>query len=347
MTGKDYPPGADDFDRHLLGLYLEQHVEGFRKLNTVSRIDGGQSNPTFRLEAQSGVYVLRRQPPGELLRSAHAVDREFRIMAALAQTDVPVGRVFHLAEDIEVIGSIFYVMEFLDGRTFWDPLIPELNDDARRCVYEEMCRVMSTIHQVDIHAAGLDDYGRPGNYFERQFHRWQQQYQDSETSLIPAMNELMTWLDRNMIADDGRVSIVHGDFRLDNLMFAPDRPRAIAMLDWELSTLGHPLADLAYQCGLWRMPPGAILSGFGGLDRTRYGIPSEKAYIEAYCRHTGMDDITNWPFYLAFGLFRIAAIAQGVRKRADMGNASSPRAAELGRLVEPMAKLAVSILEEN
>lgn len=347
MTKQDQTSGADDIDCHRLGLYLERHMEGFQNLKAVTKIDGGQSNPTFRLDAQSGVYVLRRQPPGVLLKSAHAVDREFRIMAALAETDVPVGRVFHLADDIEVMGSIFYVMEFVQGRTFWDPLIPELANDERRLVYEEMCRVMAAIHLVDISAVGLDDYGRPGNYFERQFHRWQQQYRDSETSAIPAMNELIDWLNKNMIPDDGKVSIVHGDFRLDNLMFASNAPRAIAMLDWELSTLGHPLADLAYQCGLWRMPPGAILSGFGGLDRTSYGIPAEEKYVEVYCRHTGIDKISDWPFYLAFGLFRIAAIAQGVRKRADLGNASSPRAVELGQLVEPMAKLAVSILEER
>ncbi|XDZ64882.1 phosphotransferase [Alphaproteobacteria bacterium LSUCC0684] len=344
MTGKD---PALSFDHRLLGLYLEKHIPGFRGLEHITKISGGQSNPTFRLDAASGAYVLRRQPPGELLKSAHAVDREFRIMAALADTAVPVGRVFHLAQDREIIGSMFYVMEYLNGRTFWDPLIPLLTNEDRGLVYDEMCRVLAAIHQVDITKAGLEDYGRPGNYFERQFHRWQRQYYDSETTAIPAMNELIAWLHTNMIADDGRFSIVHGDFRLDNLIFAPDGPRAIAMLDWELSTLGHPLADLAYQCGLWRMPPGAILSGFGGLDRTSYGIPSEDAYIETYCRHTGIDGITNWPFYLAFGLFRIAAIAQGVRKRADLGNASSPRAMELGQLVDPMARLAMSILEEG
>jgi len=344
VTGKD---PAISFDYRSLGLYLEKHIPGFRNLERITKISGGQSNPTFRLDAASGAYVLRRQPPGELLKSAHAVDREFRIMAALADSAVPVGRVFHLAEDRGVIGSMFYVMEYLDGRTFWDPLIPELTNEDRKLVYDEMCRVLAAIHRVDIIATGLDDYGRPGNYYERQFHRWQRQYYDSETCSIPAMNELISWLDANMIADDSRFSIVHGDFRLDNLIFAPDGPHAMAVLDWELSTLGHPLADLAYQCGLWRMPPGAILSGFDGLDRTSYGIPSETSYIETYCRYTGIDGITNWPFYLAFGLFRIAAIAQGVRRRADLGNASSPRAMELGQLVDPMARLAISILEEG
>lgn len=342
-------PSVEMLEEAVLAKYLEAAVAGFKGPLTVSKFPGGQSNPTFRVDADSGTYVLRRQPPGKLLKSAHAVDREFRVLAALKETEVPVAEVYHLCEDSSVIGSMFYLMEFCDGNIYWDPALREIEDrDTRAAMYEQMAKTLASIHRVDIEAAGLADYGRPGNYFERQVGRWTKQYRASELDKIDAMDELIAWLGANMPADDGRIALVHGDFRLDNLMFAQDNSRVIAVLDWELSTLGHPYADLAYQCMAMRLPASEqqqkAPSGLAGLDLQTLGLPSEEEYVEKYCQHMGIDRIENWDFYLAFGFFRVAAISQGVAKRAVQGNASNASAREAGDMVGPLASMALDIV---
>lgn len=331
---------AFDFDNAQLSSYLEAHVDGFKGPLTAEKFAGGQSNPTFLIDAHSGKYVLRRKPPGELLKSAHAVDREFRVMSALSDTDVPVAKAYHLCEDDSIIGSMFYLMEYIDGRVMWDPALPDYSPTQRGEIYSEMNRVLAALHSVDIEAAGLSDYGRPGNYFERQVGRWSKQYRASETESIPAMEALIEWLPANMPADDGKVALAHGDFRLDNMMFHPTEQKVLALVDWELSTLGHPYADLAYQCMQLRMAPGGVMPGLGGLDRETLGIPSEQEYVAEYCQRMGIESIPNWNFYLVFSFFRFAAILQGVKKRALEGNASSEKALELGKLVKPLADMA-------
>lgn len=331
-----------ELDPAVLQPYLESHIDGFEGPIAVEKFEGGQSNPTFRITAQSGNYVLRRQPPGDLLKSAHAVDREYRVMAALRETGVPVPRVFHLCEDRDVIGSMFFVMEHCDGRIFWDAAIPEVSRTERTAIYGEMVRVLADLHQVNVDSVGLSDYGKPGNYFERQYGRWSSQYRASEMRRIEPMEALMEWLAGNMPQDDGRIALVHGDFRVDNMIFAADEPRAVALLDWELSTLGHPLADLGYYCMQLRMPQNVgNMSGLRGKDLGALGIPDEKACIADYCARTGLDGVDNFGFYVAFSFFRLAAIVQGVAKRATQGNASSEHAAELGKFVEPIAGLAL------
>jgi aminoglycoside phosphotransferase (APT) family kinase protein len=254
--------------------------------------------------------------------------------------------VYALCDSADLLGSMFYVMEHCAGRIFWDAALPHIDSPGERAaIYDEMNRVLAALHSVDPEAAGLADYGKPGNYFARQLSRWASQYRASELSPIPAMEELMAWLDANQPADDGRVALVHGDYRLDNIVFDAREPRIIAVLDWELSTLGHPLADLAYQCMQLRMPAGqGVTPGLAGLDRKALGIPAEAEYVARYCQRIGFQRIDNWPFYLAFSFFRLAAIIQGVAKRAVDGNASSTRAAELGRWVEPLARMALEVI---
>ena len=339
---------VDTLDEGLLASYLEANVEEFKGPLTANKFAGGQSNPTFKIDAASGSYVLRRQPPGKLLKSAHAVDREYRVLAALADTDVPVARVYHLCEDPEVIGSIFYIMEFCDGNVHWASSLEDVSSNQQRTkMYDEMSRVMAAIHSVDLEKVGLSDYGRPGNYFQRQYDRWSAQYKASELKPIPEMNQVIEWLGNNIPEDDGKVSLVHGDYRLDNLMFSADNERVIAVLDWELSTLGHPYADLAYQCMGMRLPsgngPGAS-SGLLGVDTQALGIPSEQDYIDSYCQRMGIDKLDNWNFYLAFSFFRLAAIAQGVAKRAADGNASSKAAGGIATMVQPIAANALAII---
>lgn len=336
-----------DIDVSRLGAYLETTVPGFRGPVALEKFSGGQSNPTYRVRAASGNYVLRRKPDGVLLKSAHAIDREFRVMQALKGSDVPVAEAYHLCEDASVIGSDFYLMSYVEGRVLWDPALPEIARDQRAAYYDEMNRVMAALHSIDVNAVGLGDYGRAGNYFERQIGRWTQQYQATETETIQAMNRLIDWLPNELPADDGRVSLVHGDYRLDNLMLHPTEPRILAVVDWELSTLGHPLADLAYQCMQWRMPHDGLLRGLGGLDRVALGLPTEVAYVDAYCARMSLDGIENWNFYLAFSFFRLAAIAQGVRKRALEGNASSAQALEMGGLARPLAEMAIALIERG
>lgn len=334
-----------DLDVKALAAYLEQQVDGFKGPLSAEKFPGGQSNPTYRIKASSGDYVLRRKPPGELLKSAHAVDREYRAMSALADTEVPVAKVFHLCEDDSVIGSMFYLMEYIDGRVMWDPSLPESDVQQRTAIYSEMNRVLAALHSVDIEEAGLSDYGKPGSYFERQVGRWSKQYLTTQTEVIPAMDTLIEWLQSNMPADDKKVSIAHGDFRLDNMMFDNNKAEVLALVDWELSTLGHPYADLAYQCMQLRMPHGGVMSGLGGLDRAALGIPSEDEYVALYCERMGIDSIPNWNFYLAFSFFRLAAILQGVKRRAIDGNASSDKAMKMGSLVSPLAEMAVTLID--
>ena len=334
-------------DKARLDGYLSGRVAGFKGLEDITKFEGGQSNPTFLLTAASGRYVLRRQPPGELLKSAHAVDREFRVMAALRDTDVPVPEVLHLCEDRDVIGSLFFVMRYLPGRTFWNPSLPELDADARAAVYDEMNRILAALHGIDPAAVGLADYGRPGNYYERQIARWTTQYRASETRSIPDMDQLIDWLPEHTPDTTEEASLIHGDYRLDNMIFEQDGSQALALIDWELSTLGHPFADLAYQCMQWRMPQDAAIAGLGGVNRARLGIPEESAYVEQYCRRRGIGDIPHWPFYLVFSFFRFAAILQGVQKRAEDGNASSARAFEYGALAPMLAAMAVNVIERE
>ena len=333
------------FDEKALATYLEAHVSGFKGPLEATKFSGGQSNPTYLIQAQSGRYVLRRKPPGPLLKSAHAVDREFRVISALIDTDVPVPAAYHLCEDDSIIGSMFYLMEYVEGRIYWNPSLPEVDQQTRMAMYEEMNRVLAALHSVNIDAVGLSDFGRPGSYFERQLARWSKQYRTSETEHIEAMEVLMTWLQENMPADDEKVSLVHGDFRMDNMIFHPKEPRVLAIVDWELSTLGHPFADLAYQCMQWRMPEdNEGLQGLGNLNRTTLGIPTEEEYVARYCNKVGIDGIPNWNFYIAFCFFRMAAIVQGIKKRALDGTASSPKAKVMGAMVVPLATMGQALL---
>lgn len=329
--------------------YLEQCLPGFAGPARLEKFAGGQSNPSYKLTAASGTYVIRRQPFGKLLKSAHAVDREFRVLGALAGSAVPVPQVYHLCESPDVLGSMFYIMEFCDGRIFWDASLPEVADNnERRAIYNEMNRVLAELHRVDIHTAGLSDFGKPGNYFARQLLRWTGQYRASELKKIAAMDELIGWLEQHQPSDDGCVALVHGDYRLDNMVFHHERPEIIAILDWELSTLGHPLADLAYQCMQLRMPfDSQSISGLGGVARSDWGIPEESEYVAKYCERMNIDRIEHWTFYLAFSFFRLAAIAQGVAKRAVEGNASNEQAATLGNWVDPLARMALAIVDKE
>ncbi len=334
-------------DAAVLGPYLEANVPGFRGLRAVEKFKSGQSNPTYRLSADSGDYVLRAKPPGQLLKSAHQVDREFRVIKALGATGFPVPEVLHLSGEDSPIGRMFYVMAFVDGRILWDPALPEVSDPAERgAMYDAMNATLAALHAVDVEAAGLADYGRPGSYFERQIGRWGGQYRASETGTVPDMETLMAWLETNRPPDDGIVSLVHGDYRLDNMIFARNEPKVIAVLDWELSTLGHPYADLAYQCMQWRLPHASGFRGLGGIDRKAIGLPTEEDYVAAYCRRRGIDGIGDWTFCLAFSFFRLAAICQGVYKRALDGNASNPeKARTYGEAVKLLAGLAVRRIE--
>ncbi|MEH6590930.1 MAG: phosphotransferase family protein [Halioglobus sp.] len=325
--------------------YLSGKIPGLSGQLSAEKFPGGQSNPTFKLTAGDQHYVLRRKPEGELLKSAHAVDREFRVISALQDTDVPVPRTYTLCEDDSIIGSMFYVMEYMEGRILWDPTLPDsASNEERAAIYDSMNKTMAALHNVDVDAVGLTDYGRPGNYFERQLGRWSKQYRASETEHMPAMETLMEWLAANMPADDGSISLVHGDYRLDNMMFHPSKPEVIALLDWELSTLGHPLADLANQCMAWMLPSDGSIKGLAGQDRAALGIPTDEQYIAKYCERTGRDGITNWNFYLVFSLFRLAAILQGIKKRAQIGTASSAEAQSRGNMVQPLAELGVQLL---
>lgn len=332
------------FDVDTLARYLTAHVPGFEGLVSIEKFAGGQSNPTYLIEATSGRYVLRRQPPGELLKSAHAVDREFRVLRALADTPVPVARALHLCEDREVIGSLFYVMSFEDGEIYWDPSLPAVPVGERGAIYEALINTMAALHEVDVDEVGLSDYGRAGNYFSRQIDVWTKQYRAAQTDELDAMQALIDWLPAHCPAEAGKPSLVHGDFRIDNLIFERGKPRVRAVLDWELSTLGHPLADLAYFCMCLRLPPQGHIVGLAGLNRAELGVPDEAAIVERYGTLRGIASIEHWNFYLAFSFFRLAAIAQGVKKRALAGNASNERARQVGEMAGALARMGVDVI---
>ena len=329
----------------MLGNYLQRQVPETGRLISADKFSDGQSNPTFLLDTDSGQYVLRRQPAGELLKSAHAVDREFRVIKALQGSDVPVARAIHLCTDRSIIGSLFYLMSYQPGRIFWEPDLPSLDKLQRTAIYAEMNRVLAALHDVDVAAAGLADFGRPGSYFERQISRWSRQYRAAEMESIAAMDKLIEWLPRNMPPDDGKVSLIHGDYRIDNIIFDSVSCDARALLDWELSTLGHPYADLAYQCMQWRMDRDCVVPGLGDIDRRAIGIPDEAEYVAQYCERRALAAIPDWNFYLVFGFFRFAAILQGVLKRAVDGNASSQKAFAYGALAPVLAQKAVELTE--
>jgi aminoglycoside phosphotransferase (APT) family kinase protein len=327
------------FDTAALEAWMRANVAGFEGPLTVEQFRGGQSNPTFRLATPRQRYVMRRKPAGKLLPSAHAVDREYRVISALAGSDVPVPRTYGLCLDEGVIGSMFYVMDFADGRILWDGALPDMSHAERAAIYWEMNRVIAALHQVDYGKRALGDYGKPGNYFARQIARWTRQYQASETEAIESMNRLIEWLPGHVPAHD-ETTIVHGDFRLDNLVFHPTEPRVIAVLDWELSTLGHPLADFSYHCMSWHVPPGAF-RGLVGHDIAALGIPQESEYVAAYCQRTGRAaiDPADWDFYIAYNMFRAAGIAQGIMGRVVDGTAASPYAREVGKSARTLADL--------
>ena len=336
------------FDTDALALWLQAHLPGFAGPLTLETFQGGQSNPTFKLITPSQIYVMRSKPgpAAKLLPSAHAIEREFAVMSGLAGSKVPGPRMLCLCEDESVIGRAFYIMAFMDGRIFWDQSLPGMTPAERTAIYLEMNRVLAALHTVDYAQCGLAHYGKPGNYFERQIGRWSRQYLASITQPIAQMDLLMDWLPKNipaMALDASMVSVVHGDYRLDNLMFHPTEPRIIAVLDWELSTLGHPLADFSYHCMAWHIPPGAF-RGIGGLDLPSLGIPSELDYIRRYCEQTQLTSperlAQDWNFYLAYNLFRMAAILQGIGKRVEDGTAASALAVSTAAGARPLAELA-------
>ena len=305
-----------------LEAYLRAHIEGFGRLDAMEKFTGGQSNPTYRLRSGSQSYVLRAKPPGKLLPSAHAVDREFRVMSALSQ-HVPVPEMLHLSGDASPIGTQFFVMTLVEGEIHWDPAMPESVPERRKAVYDAMNATLAGLHALDPAELGLGDFGRPGNYFERQLGRWVKQYRAAETEPRADVDWVIDWLTANMVPDDGQVAIVHGDYRIDNIIF-DDHARPQALLDWELSTLGHPLADLAYQVMIWQLPNAGKFKGLSGIDRSAAGLPSDKSYLEAYCERRATEVPENWNFYLTFTCFRFLAIIQGVLKRGLEGNASNP-----------------------
>lgn len=334
-------------DTAVLGAYLETRIKGFSGLGTIRKFSDGQSNPTYLLSAQSGKYVLRAKPPGQLLKSAHQVDREFRVMAALAGSNVPVPEMLYLAPEDNPLGRMFFVMEYIEGRILWDPTLPDQDRAERWAIYDAMNAALAALHQVDPVAVGLADFGKPGNYFQRQTSRWIAQYQASATATNADVDRVMDWLSANIPQDD-TAALVHGDYRLDNMILHPGEPRVLAVLDWELSTLGHPLADLAYQCMQWRLPHDGGMKGLGGIDRASLGIPTEQEYIAAYCTRRGIGQIENWSFYLVFSFFRLTAILQGVYKRALDGNASNPeKARRYGAAVPVLAAMAHDLLGES
>ena len=328
--------------------YLKENLQGFEGPIEAEKFDIGQSNPTFLLKTPSKKYVLRRKPPGVLLKSAHAVDREFRVQSALADTKVPVANMHLLCEDDSVIGSAFYIMDHVDGRNFRQPTMEGegLSNAERGAVIDDMNRVLAELHMVDIDAVGLSDYGPPGNYFERQVGRWSKQYRASETTKIPAMDKLMEELQRQMPEDDGQRTLVHGDYRIDNMMFEKNGTNCLAVLDWELSTIGHPYADLASVIMQWQMPAGSEGRGLAGVDRKALGLPSDEEFIASYCKRRGLPEIDNFGFYLSFCFFRMAGIIQGVLKRALDGNASNPeRAMKVGEHVPAFAEKGLEALQ--
>jgi aminoglycoside phosphotransferase (APT) family kinase protein len=327
-----------------LAQYLQAQVPEFRGPLRATKFKGGQSNPTYLIEAASGQYVLRRKPPGKLLASAHAVDREFRVLGALSDHGIPVARPLHLCADDAVIGGMFYLMSYVPGRIFFDPSLPDVSSERRSEHYTAILHALAALATLDIAAVGLSDYGKPGNYFARQVARWGEQYRAAETERIEPMEALLAWLPKNVPEDAGHIALVHGDFRIDNLIWVADAPCIAAIVDWELSTLGHPFSDIAYFCMALRLPRNPVLPGLAGIDRLTFGIPSEAAMLEHFVTATGLDPRPHWNFLLAFQFFRLAAIAQGVLKRALLGNASSEQALAAGRMTRTIAELGADFI---
>jgi aminoglycoside phosphotransferase (APT) family kinase protein len=331
---------AHRFDLGALEAWMEREVDGFAGPLSVEQFKGGQSNPTYKLVTPGRSYVLRRKPPGKLLPGAHAVDREYRVITALGEAGFPVARSYGLCEDESVIGTPFYVMEMVEGRIFWEPSFPEVSDAERPAYFDAMNATIAQLHALDPEAIGLGDYGKPGNYFERQIGRWSKQYLgDVEAGRVPAMDRLVEWLPQNIPAGEEEARIIHGDFRCDNMIFHPTEPKVLAVLDWELSTLGHPLADFSYHLMMYRMPAG-MTSGLAGADLSALNIPSEADYVAAYCRRTGRSAIPHLDFYIAFNMFRLAAIVHGIKGRLARGTAASAHADRMAAGLEPLADLA-------
>ena len=341
---REHPP----LDIEAVSKYLKPRLEGFDGPLEATKFESGQSNPTFLLKTPTKKYVLRRKPPGVLLKSAHAVDREFRVQKALSGTDVPVAKMHHLCEDDSVIGSSFYIMDYVSGRNFNEPTLSDLNNADRISVMKDMNRVLAALHDVNIDEIGLTDYGPPGHYLERQVGRWSKQYRASETKPVPAMDRLIDIVTERMPVDDGQRTLVHGDYRIDNMLFERDGTRCLAVLDWELSTIGHPYADLASVIMQWQLPVGRKGRGLMGVDRADLGLPTDDAFIMQYCERRGLDGIDNFGYYAGFCFFRMAAIIQGVLKRALDGNASNPeQAKELGAYVPVFAEHGLKALEQR
>ncbi|WP_342642750.1 phosphotransferase family protein [Rhodoligotrophos ferricapiens] len=342
FSGVDAVRPAHRFDEGSLAAYMADHVEGFRGPITVEQFKGGQSNPTYRITAHSGRYVLRRKPPGKLLPSAHAVDREYRVIAALHAQGFPVARPYVLCDDDSVIGTAFYIMDFVDGRVFWEPFAPGISPKERGAIYDSLNATIARLHSFDYNAIALGDFGKAQGYVARQIKRWSEQYRASETKKVPEMDRLMTWLPE-ACPETTEAALVHGDFRLDNTIIAAAEPQVLAVLDWELSTIGDPIADFTYHLMQWRMPPSEINAGVGtlvGHDLDALGLPRLETYIERYCERTGRSSIPNIDFYLAYNFFRMAAIFQGIVGRVRDGTAANPKAAAMETQVEPMAKVA-------
>jgi len=327
-------------DRHKidtarLEAYLKSNVDGFEGPLEIQQFKGGQSNPSYFLVTPKRRYVLRKKPPGKLLPSAHAVDREYKVLSGLAGTNVPVPQTFCLCEDEDIIGTIFYVMDFVDGDIEWDPALPDFSNEQRSATFASMNTALANLHMVDYKAVGLEDFGKPTDYLARQINRWSKQYRASETEKIPAMENLMEWLPKN-IPEGDETSVVHGDYRLDNTILDRNSKEVIAILDWELSTLGHPLADFSYHCMTWRLEP-ELFRGLKGLDLKSLGIPTEEEYVAMYCEKTGRSSIPNWDFYMAYNMFRLSAILQGIMGRVVDGTASSQHAKDMGAKAKPLA----------
>ena len=336
------------FDEAKLKAHLEARIEGFGRDMIVQQIKGGASNPTYKLTTDVGAYVLRKKPPGQLLASAHQVDREYKVMKALENTGVPVPRMRLLETDDSIIGTPFYVMDFLEGRIFRDARLPGLTPKERAAVYDELNASLAKLHQVDYQAVGLSVFGRPSGYFERQVARWTKQFRAAETETIAAMDALMAWLPARIPPGD-ETAITHGDYRFDNVIFHPTEPRILAVLDWELSTLGHPMVDFAYHCMTWRMPDAEGSRGLAGCDLAALGIPSEAEYLQAYLKRTGRSEgvaPADWTYYLVFNMVRLASILQGITARALQGNASNARALEAGKRAKPLAEQAWALAQQ-
>ncbi len=340
FTGTREVREPHQFDIEQLEAYLLSHVESFHGPLRVQQFKGGQSNPTYLLESPSGKYVMRRKPPGKLLKSAHAVDREFKVISALYAADFPVPRPYVLCKDEEIVGTMFFIMEFVEGRIFWELELPESDPEERRAIYDNLGETIAQLHNFDHEKIGLGDYGKPGNYFARQISRWSKQYYASETDKLEEMDKLIEWLPENIPGDES-ASVVHGDFRLDNLIIHPSKPRVIAVLDWELSTIGHPLGDFTYHLMAWQTPEiGIGSSGLLGKDLSILGIPTEDEYVASYCARTNRTDgIQNRDFYSAYNFFRIAAILQGIAGRVRDGTAASAHAERAEKAVPPLVDM--------